>query len=268
MADHEETPLAGNGPADDGEPSGQLSDGFEESDEDAEDFLSDEQLAAYGCYTRPPTVDELDQFFVLDDEDRNLIADKRGDANRLGFVLQLTTLRYLGKFLDDPLDVPVVVLDDVAAQLGIADPSCVKAYSQRVNTKWEHQREIRQCTGWRDYGEGSAELAQWLDRRCWNTGETSAQLFYGAIGWLRQRQIELPGLARLMQDVSGARSAAEARLRHELVSQINGRQATFLLSLLDVDPKTNKSALEVLRRRPVEQTVTGLIKALRRASSV
>ncbi|MFG1603488.1 hypothetical protein [Actinoplanes sp. NPDC049265] len=93
-------------------------------------------------------------------------------------------------------------------------------------------------------------------------------MFYGAIGWLRQRQVELPGLARLMQDVSGTRSAAEARLRHELVSQINGRQATFLLSLLDVDPKTNKSALEILRRRPIEQTVTGLIKALRRVSEV
>lgn len=25
----------------------------------------------------------------------------------------MTTLRYLGKFLDDPLDVPAVVLDDV-----------------------------------------------------------------------------------------------------------------------------------------------------------
>ena len=169
----------GEDPADDGEPSGRLSDGSGESGEDAEGFLSDEQLAAYGCYTRSPTVDELDQFFVLDDEDRNLIADKRGDVNRLGFMLQLTTLRYLGKFLDDPLDVPAVVLDDVSAQLGIADPSCVKAYSQRVNTKWEHQREIRQRAGWRGYGEGSAELALWLERRCWNTGETSAQLFYG-----------------------------------------------------------------------------------------
>ncbi len=119
--------MAGNDPADDDEPSGRLSDESGESDEDAEDFLSDEQLAAYGCYARPPTVDEL------------------------------TTLRYLGKFLDDPLDVPVVVLDDVAAQLGIADPSCVKAYSQRVNTKWEHQREIRQRTGWRDYRAAPAQ---------------------------------------------------------------------------------------------------------------
>src|SRR5215217_5561960 len=87
MVDHEENMLAGNDPADDGELSGQVADQSGEPGEDAEEFLSDEQLAAYGCYTRPPTVDELDQFFVLDDEDRNLIADKRGDANRLGFVL-------------------------------------------------------------------------------------------------------------------------------------------------------------------------------------
>jgi hypothetical protein len=32
-----------------------------------------------------------------------------GVANRLVFMLQLTTLRHLGKFLDAPLDVPVVL---------------------------------------------------------------------------------------------------------------------------------------------------------------
>jgi len=58
--------------------SGQLADESGEPGEDAEEFLSDEQLAAYGCCTRPPTVDELDRFFVLDDEDRNLITGKRG----------------------------------------------------------------------------------------------------------------------------------------------------------------------------------------------
>ena len=38
------------------------------------------------------------------------------------------TVRSLGTFLTDPLDVPMSVLDFVAEQLGIADPSCVKAY--------------------------------------------------------------------------------------------------------------------------------------------
>ncbi|MGH3195037.1 MAG: DUF4158 domain-containing protein [Streptosporangiaceae bacterium] len=32
------------------------------------------------------------------------------------------TVRYLGTFLNDPLDVPSEVVDHVAEQLGIADP--------------------------------------------------------------------------------------------------------------------------------------------------
>lgn len=74
-------------------------------------------------------------------EDRKLIAKRRGEANRLGFALQLTTVRFLGAFLDDPLEVPSAVLDELAVQLEIADPSCVKTYVERVNTKWERVRQ-------------------------------------------------------------------------------------------------------------------------------
>ncbi|RAX44542.1 hypothetical protein DQ354_14415 [Arthrobacter sp. AQ5-06] len=48
----------------------------------------------------------------------------RGEHNRRGFGLQLVTVRNLGAFLDDPLDVRAAVVDCVAAQVGVADPSC------------------------------------------------------------------------------------------------------------------------------------------------
>jgi hypothetical protein len=54
---------------------------------------------------------------------------------RLDFGLQLVTVRYVGMFLEDPLDVPVVVLDFVAEQLNIADSSCVKRYTERAKTR-------------------------------------------------------------------------------------------------------------------------------------
>jgi hypothetical protein len=38
------------------------------------------------------------------------------------------TVRHLGRFLPDVLDVPAVVVDYVAEQVGAADPSCLKQY--------------------------------------------------------------------------------------------------------------------------------------------
>jgi hypothetical protein len=43
-------------------------------------------------------------FFFLDDAERELVTGLRGDHNRLGFSLQLTTARYIGRFLADPLE--------------------------------------------------------------------------------------------------------------------------------------------------------------------
>ncbi len=87
------------------------------------EFLTDDEAAAYGLYTGPPSREELDRMFFLDDEDRELVVKRRGDHTGLGFALQLATVRLLGTFLHDPLDVPGEVLDRLAGQLGIDDPS-------------------------------------------------------------------------------------------------------------------------------------------------
>ena len=82
------------------------------------EFLSDDQAAVYGVFAGPPSAAELDKFFLLDAADRELVKRRRGGANRLGFAVQLGTVRFLGTFLADPLAVPASVAEYVAPPAG------------------------------------------------------------------------------------------------------------------------------------------------------
>jgi len=120
------------------------------------EFLSDEEAAAYGRYTAVPSQAELDKVFFLDDEDRKLVGRRRGPHTKLGFALQLVTVRYVGLF--EEAGIPPAVVEFVAAQLNIADPSCVKRYTERAKTPFEHTWEIQRAYGLRDFAAAEGEL--------------------------------------------------------------------------------------------------------------
>jgi Domain of unknown function (DUF4158) len=75
------------------------------------EFLSDEQARRYVRFTASPSRTDLDRLSFLSDADLELIGKRRTDYSKLGFGSQLVTVRMLGTFLSDPLDVPAVMLD-------------------------------------------------------------------------------------------------------------------------------------------------------------
>ena len=133
-----------------------------------------------------------------------------------GFALQLVTVRWLGTFLDDPLDVPPPVLEFVAGQLGVTDPLVVNKYGERAKTLSDHQIEIRRAEGLRDFTEAQEELAGWVAARSWTSGDGPRAIFLDALSWMHERKILLPGVSRLARLVARVRDDTTHRLWAEL----------------------------------------------------
>jgi TnpA family transposase len=215
---------------------------------------------------------ELERFFHLDDEDRRLIAKRRGDHSGLGFALQVVTVRHLGMFLAHPLDVPAELVDYLAEQLGIDDPSCVKQYTEREKTKLEHAWEIQQEYGLTSFSAVESELAAWIDDQAWMTGDGQKAILEGAIAWLRDRQALLPGITALERLVTEGRQAADRRLWRVLADQLPPEVAGGLMTLLDVpvgnDKRRRVSELERLRKGVFRSSSKGMLAALRRLADI
>ncbi|MFD8563544.1 DUF4158 domain-containing protein [Streptosporangium canum] len=217
------------------------------------EFLTDEQAEAYGTFTEAPTRPELERFFFLDDDDRDLIALRRTDAHRLGMAVQICTVRYAGRFLgEDPLAVPWEAVENLAGQLGIADASCVKRYAERRSTVYEHADEIQRRCKYRHFTDRKwgREFRSFLYGRAWTHAEGPVALFNHAVTWLRKNRVLLPGVSVLARQVPEARPAAERRL-YDAAARATYRAdpvlAPALAELLVVPEGRRVSELERLR---------------------
>nr|WP_237533060.1 DUF4158 domain-containing protein [Streptomyces sp. SID685] len=174
-------------------------------------FLSEEQRKRFGRFTEEPDEGQLAGSFLMDQTARRRAMAAKGARNRLGWALQLGTVRYLRTFLDNPEEVPAIVVDYVAEQLGL-QAGDLAGYGA-MEHRWDHQEQIRTAYGYTKFEfDQWSTLARWLYQQAWIGSERPTLLFDLATKRLVDKKVVLPGVTVLERLVSGTRERAEKRL--------------------------------------------------------
>ncbi len=231
------------------------------------EFLMEAQSARYGRFAGEPTPEQLARYFHFDDHDLELISRRRGEHNRLGFALQLGTVRFLGTFLTDPIEVPLGVVSYVSHQLDLTQTTCLPRYMERKQTPHAHRAEIQKAYQYWEFHElpWGFRLRRWLYTRTWLSNERPSHLFDRAAGWLIERKVLLPGISTLTRLIAQIRDRAALRAWKRLARLPREEQRHQLEALLVVPAGKRRSRFDQLRQGPRPVSSPSMITALERS---
>jgi hypothetical protein len=218
----------------------------------AVDFLTTEQKSQYGQFLGCPTDIELALYFCLDDVDRALIDTRRGHQNKLGFALQLLSVRFLGGFPANLTLIPSNVQVFVAQQLLINDVTVLANYSKRETTDREHTALIRKHYGYEEFNNTywGFRLSRLLYSRAWLSDERPILLFDFATAWLIQHKVLLPGVSTLSRLIVEIRQRAAQRLWQRLSVLPTIEQKEKLETLLNIPDGMRTSIFDYYQKEP------------------
>ncbi len=211
----------------------------------------------------PDTVehDDLITFFTLSDEDKARIPVFSAAPNRLGFALQLCTLRFIG-FVPDALTImPGPVVEHVASQLGVA-PRVLASYGARAHTRTDHLQEVLEYLGYRRASRGDLkDLSRWLLERALEHDKPSL-LYTLTCERPHSEKILRPGVTRLERLIAEARQNAQAETLRRLDPVLTEACRAVLDGLLVSEPSKGGTTLSWLRRAAVANTPKAVLRNL------
>lgn len=232
------------------------------------EFLTKEQEIQYGTYPDEFSNEQLAQYFLIDDKDKLFIFKRKEKYNQLGIALQLCTVRFLGTFLSNPIDIPNIVIDYVSAQLNISPETLAKYKDSRISKnhvneickKYNYNKFNSQPNHWR--------LIRWLYNRAVLGNEKPIVLFDLATNRCVDNKILLPGVTTLERFVAQIYERSNDRLWKKLASLPNSIEEKNLLEILNLDLISRKTSLDMLRHQSLVASPNGLIKALKRLEQI
>lgn len=215
----------------------------------------------------PDTQDELIRHYTFNEPDLSLIRQRRGNANRLGFALQLCLLRYPGQGLSVDADAPAPLLQWVGRQLGI-DIECWPQYADRPTTRREHSAELRAYLGVASFGlthfrqtvHAVTELALQTDK--------GIVLASQALDLLRQRQVIIPALDVVERVCAEAITRANRRIYSALTESLSTEHRARLDALLRRKDGGKLTWLAWLRQSPAKPNSRHMLEHIERLKAL
>ena len=200
-------------------------------------------------------------------KEKNLIDKRRGDANKLGFALQLCYLDYTGAVIEVGAMPNANLVSMVAKNLEI-DESKWHGYSERPTTRWEHFKELYDFFNLTPFTAVHRErVTEHLTELATRT-DKGIELAKAMVLWLRQHGILVPSISVIDRTCIKSLTAGRKRVYSMLTKALTKNQKEALSGLLDHHDKTHTSTLVWLRQPPLKANAKHIMLHIERLSVV
>lgn len=224
-------------------------------------FLTSSERERLNKFPEEISSADIFTFFRLSECDIAQLPMKSKNYNRLGFALQLCTLRYLGFCPDDLMTAPLSVISYVANQINV-DAEVISFYSQREQTRTEHLTKILKYLGFRKASKKDIEtLSIWLNERALEHNKPIL-LFYMSCERLYSEKIVRLGVTSLERMVITAIQQADETTYQHLKFLMTEDRNLFLDNLLISDKETYRTKLFWLRQEATSNTPKSILKTI------
>lgn len=196
-------------------------------------------------------LEDISKYFVLSRADHAQILECRGTVNKLGFSIQLCSLRWFGYLLPDLRNVPPPVVERLMQQLEMSGPVDLSEYPQSENTRTGHQERIREYLGYQKCDElQRLRLMLHLSDKVIELPR-SANLIDVSCEWLYDNQIVRPANRTLQEIITEAKGMGMERVYKIIANALTAGQKAMIDKLLEANQEGvegGRSQLEELRK--------------------
>jgi hypothetical protein len=229
-------------------------------------FLNTNQQTQLSSFPAAINHNDLITFFTLTVQDNQVLPSRSSATNRLGFAIQLCSLRFMGFFIKEMTEVPMIIIEFLKEQLTLNEIPDLIDYGMRAQTRTDHIKSIEKYMGFRSANaEYENKLQTWLVSRALEH-DRPLLLFQFAAEKMKQDKRTRYGLWKLEKLISKAREQAKQIIFKSLKPHLtkNTKTSLDLLLLVESDQITELNRLFCKTTSHSPESILSILQRIRK----